>query len=186
MHQTKTMRLRIERWESPMCPLLIVTDHDGVLRAIEFGAHESRMERLLRSHYGDYTLEEGKVPVSLKRALEAYFKGGIDALAEVKTATGGTPFQREVWKTLRTIPAGTTMSYGQLASKVRRKGASRAVGAANGANPIPIVVPCHRVIGADGSLTGFGGGLTNKKWLLDHESRFASAASGAKNPQYLL
>jgi len=104
----------------------------------------------------------------------------------VKTATGGTPFQREVWKTLRTIPAGTTMSYGQLASKVRRKGASRAVGAANGANPIPIVVPCHRVIGADGSLTGFGGGLTNKKWLLDHESRFASAASGAKNPQYLL
>src|SRR5882672_2433331 len=91
MHQTKTLRLRIERWESPMCPLLIVTDHDGVLRAIEFGAHESRMERLLRSHYGDYTLEEGKAPVSLKRALEAYFKGEIDALAEVKTATDGTP-----------------------------------------------------------------------------------------------
>jgi len=169
-----------------MCPLLIVTDQDGVLRAIEFGAHESRMERLLRSHYGDYTLEEGKAPVSLKRALEAYFKGGIDALAEVKTATGGTPFQREVWKALRMIPAGTTMSYGQLARKVGRKGASRAVGAANGVNPIPIVVPCHRVIGADGSLTGFGGGLANKKWLLDHEARFASAVSGAKNPQYLL
>ncbi len=161
-----------------MCSLFIVTDRDGVLRAIEFGAHESRMERLLRNHYGDYTIEEGKTPVLIKRALEAYFKGNIDALAQVKTATGGTPFQREVWKALRTIPAGTTISYGQLARKLGRAGASRAVGAANGANPIPIVVPCHRVIGADGSLTGFGGGLAHKKWLLDHESRFACVASG--------
>lgn len=156
-----------------MCPLLIVTDHDGVLRAIEFGAHESRMERLLHNHYSDYTIQEGQVPDSLKRSLEAYFKGDLDALNQVKTATSGTPFQREVWKALRMIPAGTTISYGQLAGKVGRKGASRAVGAANGANPIPIVVPCHRVIGADGSLTGFGGGLAHKKWLLDHEFRFA-------------
>jgi methylated-DNA-[protein]-cysteine S-methyltransferase len=159
-----------------MCPLLIVTDNHGVLRAIEFGTHESRMERLLRNHYGDYTIQEGRAPDSVKRALEAYFNGDLDALTQVKTATGGTPFQREVWKALRTIPAGTTISYGQLANKVGRKGASRAVGAANGANPIPIVVPCHRVIGADGSLTGFGGGLAHKKWLLNHESRFASLA----------
>jgi methylated-DNA-[protein]-cysteine S-methyltransferase len=137
------------------------------------------MERLLRNHYGDYTIREGQVPDSVKRALGAYFNGNLDALTQVKTATGGTPFQREVWKTLRTIPAGTTISYGQLASKVGRKGASRAVGAANRANPMPIVVPCHRVIGADGSLTGFGGGLAYKKWLLDHESRFASLAAGA-------
>ena len=155
-----------------MCPLLIVTDHDGVLRAIEFGTHQSRMERQLRKHYGDYTIQEGPAPDSLKRALEAYFKGELDALAQVQTATGGTPFQREVWQALRTIPPGTTISYGQLASKLGRKGASRAVGAANGANPVPIVVPCHRVIGADGSLTGFGGGLAHKKWLLEHESRF--------------
>lgn len=153
-----------------MGPLLIVTDNDGVLRAIEFGADESRMERLLRNHYGDYTIQKGQAPDSLKRALEAYFNGELDALVQVKTATGGTPFQREVWKALRTIPAGTTISYGQLARKVGRKGASRAVGAANGANPIPIVVPCHRVIGADGSLTGFGGGLARKKWLLEHEA----------------
>jgi len=174
MSQTETMHLRLERWESPIGQLLIVTDNNGVLRAIEFGVHESRMEHLLRRHYGDYTVREGQTPDSLKRALEAYFNGKIDALANVKTATGGTPFQREVWKALRTIPAGTTISYGQLARKVGRKGASRAVGAANGANPIPIVVPCHRVIGADGSLTGFGGGLANKKWLLEHESRFAA------------
>ncbi len=173
----ETMHLRLERWESPLCPLLIVTDDHDVLRAIEFGAYESRMECLLRNHYGNYTLEEGKAPVSIKQALKAYFNGKIDALAEVKTATGGTPFQREVWKVLRTISPGTTISYGQLARKMGRKGAGRAVGAANGANPIPIVVPCHRVIGADGSLTGFGGGLANKKWLLEHEARFAGAAA---------
>jgi len=158
-----------------MGPLCIVTDGAGVLRAIEFGIHEARMERMLRKHYGNYMIEEGRTPESLKQALVAYFNGKLDALAQVKTATGGTPFQREVWRALRTIPAGTTLSYGQLANKVGRKGASRAVGAANGANPIPIVVPCHRVIGADGSLTGFGGGLANKQWLLEHESRFASA-----------
>lgn len=156
-----------------MCPLLIVTDGDGVLRALEFGEHWSRLEHLLGRHYRNYTIQEGQAPHWLKRALEAYFKGNIDALAHVKTATGGTPFQREVWKALRRIPPGTTISYGQLASKMGRKGASRAVGAANGANPIPIVVPCHRVIGADGSLTGFGGGLAHKQWLLEHESRFA-------------
>ena len=157
-----------------MCPLLIVTNNTGVLRTIEFGDHQSRMNHLLRDHYAHYTLQEGKAPVPLKWALEAYFKGRIDALADVKTATGGTAFQREVWQALRTIPAGSTMSYGQLASKVGRQGASRAVGAANGANPIPIVVPCHRVIGADGSLTGYGGGLAHKKWLLEHEARFSS------------
>jgi methylated-DNA-[protein]-cysteine S-methyltransferase len=110
--------------------------------------------------------------------LAAYFDGNIDGLADVQTATAGTPFQREVWKALRAIPAGTTISYGQLAMNLGRKGASRAVGAANGANPIPIVVPCHRVIGADGSLIGFGSGLPRKQWLLDHEARFAPMAAG--------
>src|SRR5207244_1075492 len=109
------------------------------------------------------------------RALEAYFAGRIDALAEIRTATGGTHFQREVWNALRGIPAGATISYGQLAASLGRAGASRAVGAANGANPIPIVVPCHRVIGANGTLTGYGGGLAHKRWLLDHEATFASA-----------
>jgi methylated-DNA-[protein]-cysteine S-methyltransferase len=159
-----------------MGKLLIVTDDAGALRAIEFGAHESRLERRLRKHYGDCSIQEGQAPNSLKRALAAYFNGDLGALANVKTATGGTPFQRQVWTALRSIPAGSTLSYGQLARKLGRKGASRAVGAANGANPLPIVVPCHRVLGADGSLTGFAGGLAHKKWLLDHESRFASPA----------
>src|SRR5437879_3820911 len=117
------------------------------------------MHRLLREHYGDYRLDEGAAPVSLTRALDEHFAGNLDALADVKTATGGTPFQREVWDALRETPAAITISYGQLAASLGRAGASRAVGAANGANPIAIVVPCHRVIGANGTLTGYGGGL---------------------------
>ena len=173
------MRLQLERWKSPVAMLLLVTDEDGALRGLEFADHESRMSRLLRLHYGAYTLEEGDAPVSITRALDAYFNGDMEALAAIRTATGGTPFQREVWKALRTIPAGTTMSYGQLAAKIGRTGASRAVGAANGANPIAIVVPCHRVIGASGALTGFAGGLPRKRWLLDHENRFAQAPAGS-------
>jgi methylated-DNA-[protein]-cysteine S-methyltransferase len=167
------MRLQLERWESPVSTLFLVTDEDECLRALEFGENEARMRRFLSRDYGEYVLAEGGAPRSLKRALAAYFDGDINALLDVQTATAGTPFQREVWKALRAIPAGTTVSYGQLATKLGRNGASRAVGAANGANPIPIVVPCHRVIGADGSLTGFGSGLPRKQWLLDHERHFA-------------
>jgi len=173
------MHLLLERWASPISSLLLVTDNNGALRALEFAGNEARMLQLLRRYYGDYTLEKGTSPASLKRALKAYFEGDIEALADVQTATAGTPFQRQVWKALRAIPAGTTISYGQLAANLGRKGASRAVGAANGANPIPIVVPCHRVIGADGSLTGFGSGLPRKQWLLNHEARFASIIAHA-------
>ena len=173
-NQTKILHLRVERWKAPICPLLIVTDGEGFLRALEFADHESRLHHLLRGHYGDYTLEEGKMPPPLKHALQAYFEGNADALTKIRTATGGTAFQREVWRALREIPAGTTISYGELAAKIGRAEASRAVGAANGANPIAIVVPCHRVIGADGTLTGYGGGLPNKRWLLEHESRCVS------------
>jgi len=170
------MNLLLEHWAAPICPLLVVTDEDGVLRALEFGDYQARLERLLQDHYGDYQLREGTAPAPLTTALKAYFDGEIEALRDVRTATGGTAFQREVWQALRAIPAGTTVSYGQLAASIGRPGSSRAVGAANGANPIPIVVPCHRVIGANGTLTGFGGGLPRKRWLLDHERRFASVA----------
>ena len=171
------MRLRLEKWISPMSPLLIVTDDDGMLRAVEFGDYESRMDRLLRAHYGKYSLEPRHVPESLINKLRAYFAGELEAIDQIETATGGTAFQKEVWSALRDIAAGTTLSYGQLAGKLNRPGASRAVGAANGANPIPIVVPCHRVIGGNGTLTGYGGGLAHKKWLLDHEARYTPVGS---------
>jgi methylated-DNA-[protein]-cysteine S-methyltransferase len=167
------MRLQLERWKSPMTTLLLVTDDEGMLRALDFAEKEDRMHRLLRLHYGQYTLRSGSIPASVKKALRAYFDGNIDALDEIQVATKGTLFQRKVWKALRDIPSGTTISYGTLATHVGHPSASRAVGAANGANPIGIVVPCHRVIGASGKLTGYAGGLSHKQWLLDHERRYA-------------
>jgi O-6-methylguanine DNA methyltransferase len=172
------MRLQLERFASPVSELLIVTDAEGNLRALDYADYESRMHRLLRLHYGSYTLTAGSTPASIKRALRAYFDGDIEALDVLPTATGGTEFQREVWKGLRAIPAGTTITYGQLATNIGRVGSSRAVGAANGANPIAIVAPCHRVIGANGALTGYAGGLSHKQWLLDHEREHAPILAG--------
>jgi methylated-DNA-[protein]-cysteine S-methyltransferase len=177
------MHLRLEKWASPMSSLLLVTDDNGALRALEFADCEARLHRLLGEHYDCYTLHEGAVPDSLIRILTNYFDGDLEVLTEVQIATGGSPFQREVWQALRAIPPGTTTSYGQLATKLGRSGASRAVGHANGANPIPIVVPCHRVIGADGTLTGYGGGLPRKRWLLDHEARFVLPSAEVHLPQ---
>ena len=170
------MQLRLDRWTSPAGELLLVTDQNGLLCALEFAENEARLCSLVRRYYGDATIEDGPAPASLKHSLKAYFDGDVGAVQKIETAPAGTAFQREVWSALRQIPAGTTMSYGQLAEKLGRKGASRAVGAANGANPIPIVVPCHRVIGADGSLTGFASGLARKRWLLNHEARHRSVA----------
>lgn len=169
------MRLQLERWKSPMTTLLLVTDDEGILRALDFAEKEDRMHRLLRLHYGQYTLRDGAAPASVKNALKAYFDGDVEALDEIEVATNGTTFQRKVWKTLRSISSGTTISYGRLATEVGHPGACRAVGAANGANPIGIVVPCHRVIGASGKLTGYAGGLSHKRWLLDHERRYVMA-----------
>jgi methylated-DNA-[protein]-cysteine S-methyltransferase len=115
-------------------------------------------------------LHESRHDSRARHALEAYFKGEVDAINGLSTATGGTDFQREVWTALRQIPSGTTVSYGALAVKLGRPAAMRAVGLANGANPIAIVNPCHRVIGADSTLTGYGGGLERKRWLLLHEA----------------
>jgi len=179
------MHLQLERRPSPVSPLLIVTDENGMLRAVEFANREERLHRLLREHYGDYTLHQGATPAVIAQAFDAYFEGELDALNGLEVATGGTDFQREVWKALRAIPAGAPTSYGKLAASLGAAKASRAVGAANGANPIAIVVPCHRVIGASGALTGYAGGLERKKWLLDHEARFATTVAGATEPRLL-
>jgi methylated-DNA-[protein]-cysteine S-methyltransferase len=165
------MRFLLEHYESPLAPLFIVTDEEGALRALDFADHESRMHRLLRDHYGDFDLRPGSAPEFVTGSLDAYFGGELNSLDEIRVETGGTSFQRQVWEALRTIPAGTTRSYGEIAASIGRGSASRAVGAANGANPVAIVVPCHRVIGANGSLTGYGGGMPRKRWLLDHECR---------------
>jgi len=169
------MHFQLERWTSPVGTLLLITDETGNLRGLEFEENEARLMRLLRRYYPAHILEEGLAPTEVKRALSTYFAGDTQALGQIPTAMPGTPFQQSVWTALRSIPAGSTTTYGQLAANIGRKGASRAVGAANGANPIPIVVPCHRVIGADGSLTGFASGLDRKQWLLTHERRQTTA-----------
>jgi methylated-DNA-[protein]-cysteine S-methyltransferase len=106
--------------------------------------------------------------------MRAYFAGNLTAIDDLPVATGGTDFQRQVWRALRQIPCGETISYGELARRIDRPAAVRAVGLANGSNPISVVVPCHRVIGSDGSLTGYGGGIERKRWLLTHEQRVAA------------
>ena len=133
------------------------------------------MRRLLRRHYGcDDTLP---VPAStvIRDALDAYFEGDLEALSQIEWETNGSVFQRQVWHALFDIPAGRTMSYAALAAHIGRPAAVRAVGLANGANPVGIVVPCHRVIGANGKLTGYGGGIARKAWLLEHEGAFPQA-----------
>jgi methylated-DNA-[protein]-cysteine S-methyltransferase len=170
-----------ERFNTPTGWMLLLTDPEQRLRSLEWEDKGDRMQRLLRLHYGEagYRLEDSPARTSARLALEAYFAGELEAITPLRTATRGTPLQRAVWSALRNIPAGTTLSYGQLAREIGNPTAVRAVGAANGANPIPVVVPCHRVIGADGSLTGFGGGLERKRWLLEHE---LNAAEGWFSP----
>ncbi len=175
-------RFVVDRVSSPLGPLLLVTDAAGALRTLKFHDQESRMERQMRLHYGTggYTLVEGRAPDTVTAALAAYFDGEIGAIDGIPVHTGGTEFQRVVWAALRRIPAAATTTYSQLATAIGRPRACRAVGLANGANPVGIVVPCHRVIGADGTLTGYGGGVDRKRWLLDHERQWWSEQSTAR------
>jgi methylated-DNA-[protein]-cysteine S-methyltransferase len=165
------MKLILGSYASPTGDMMLVTDQDGYIRIFEWIDHQDRMDRLLARHYKNQQMDvvQGAAPSSIRNALDAYFNGQITALDDLATATGGTDFQKTVWRALRTIPAGVTCSYGDLAAKIGKPKAVRAVGLANGANPIAIIVPCHRVIGANGSLTGYGGGLSRKQWLLTHE-----------------
>jgi methylated-DNA-[protein]-cysteine S-methyltransferase len=147
-------RLRLDRLATPIGEALIVTDEDGRLRAFDWADREAGMARLLRLHYGSRVPEPGAAPRDLKRLLRRYFDGELGCLGAIEWRTAGTKFQRAVWAGLTKIAPGKTLSYGALAAKLGCPTAVRAVGLANGANPISVVVPCHRVIGADGSLTG--------------------------------
>jgi len=159
----------LDRLQTPIGIALLVTDADEVLRALDWEDFEPRMRELLRLQYGAVTLREARSPKTLRAALTGYFKGDLDRLGEIQWRVAGTPFQNKVWNALPKIPAGTTMSYGALAAQLDAPNAMRAVGHANGSNPISVVVPCHRLIGANGSLVKYGGGLQRKRWLLQHE-----------------
>ena len=149
---------------------LTIAAHQGRVCAVWFGG-ESDARQMLSRWYPGQGIERCEDPAGAVGALEAYFTGNLAALDTLPIELHGTPFQQRVWQALRTIPAGTTASYRDIARAIGAASAVRAVGAANGANPIAIVVPCHRIIGSNGSLTGYGGGLDRKRWLLAHEGR---------------
>lgn len=159
--------LTLDRIATPIGTALAVTDEAGVLRAFNWTDYEDQMSVWIARRYPTAARREGAGP--LRRAFDAYFSGQVRAFETVAWEGAGTAFQRKVWETLCTIPAGETLSYGQLAERIGRPTAVRAVGLANGSNPVALIVPCHRVIGSNGSLTGYGGGLPRKRWLLEHE-----------------
>jgi methylated-DNA-[protein]-cysteine S-methyltransferase len=154
--------------DTPIGDMALVA-RDGALLLLEFADAEGRVARERKARFGDHELQPATNPFGLSDVVRDYFAGELHAIDGVLTDGGGTDFERKVWAELRRIPCGQTVSYGAIARTLGDVGLSRAVGTANGRNPIAIVVPCHRVIGADGSMTGYGGGLQRKEWLLRHE-----------------
>lgn len=174
-----------ESFSTPTGRMLLITDAQGAVRAADWFDKEQRMLMLLQRYHrkAAFRLQEITSPTSARRALEAYFDGEFSAIDRLPVATSGTDFQQKVWRALREIPLGEVISYGALATRIGHSNASRAVGLANGSNPVSIIVPCHRVIGANASLTGYGGGLERKRWLLAHEG--VALASSTSQPVQL-
>jgi methylated-DNA-[protein]-cysteine S-methyltransferase len=164
--------LIVDRLPTPIGEMLIVADGEGNLRFSGWMDHEAELRRFLLHQYGEgaFALESSGERLDASHAIRDYFDGNLTAIDGLAVKAQGTAFQHEVWDALRTIACGTTMSYARLAERIGRPKAVRAVGLANGANPIGVVVPCHRVIGANGKLTGYGGGIGRKEWLLRHEA----------------
>jgi|SRR5579859_1513476 len=154
--------------DSPIGTILIVVDGEQ-LCALDYADYESRMMTLLQRRYGPVHLEWKENPYGFSSRIRDYLAGDYRCLDAIPVCTGGTAFQQQVWRALRTIPVGTTMSYSELAAKLGKPTAYRAVGGTNALNPIAIVLPCHRVVGANAALTGYAGGIERKQWLLRHE-----------------
>jgi methylated-DNA-[protein]-cysteine S-methyltransferase len=153
---------------SPIGPLTVAANGSAVC-LLHLGSATAQVRGVIARWYPGETIQQRRDPGGAVSVLKRYFKGDLASLDEVEVELHGTTFQQRVWKALRSVPAGTTASYADLAKRVGAAAAVRAVGAANGANPVAIVLPCHRIIGSNGSLTGYGGGLESKRWLLNHE-----------------
>lgn len=162
--------LTLSRLDSPIGPLALACDDAGAVRGLSFG---DGLTGAMRREYPGAALLEGEAPAAVARAVAAYFDGDRAALTRIdwslEGAAAGDGFQARVWRALAEVPAGVTISYGEMAKRAGEPGAAQAAGTALNRNPIPLILACHRVIGADGSLTGFGGGLGRKEWLLRHE-----------------
>lgn len=155
-------------------PIHMVAD-GGTLIALEFGDVEHRLMPMMRARFGSAPpLEPVDDMTEIAAAIRSYFAGDIRAIDGIATDGGGTEFQQSAWAALRTIPPGEVRTYGEMAALLGRPNAARAVGSANALNPVSLVVPCHRLIGSNGALTGYGGGIERKRWLLAHERRWAT------------
>jgi methylated-DNA-[protein]-cysteine S-methyltransferase len=164
------MNLRMDEIETPIGALRLVASGEA-LCAVGFVDRWDRLLRALEQRFGEVRLLRERNPAGVSARLIAYFAGELPALDGLPVETGGTSFQQKVWAALREIEVGRTASYSEVARAIGSPAAVRAVGAANGSNPISIVIPCHRVIRSDGSLCGYGGGIERKRWLLQHEAR---------------
>jgi methylated-DNA-[protein]-cysteine S-methyltransferase len=163
-------RLLVDRLETPVGTLRLLVTPAGALR--QLGWFDER-----EAPKG-FELVGARDPFGVSTALAEYFAGKVETIDTLAVDGQGTDFQRRVWRALREVPAGSTASYGNIAVRIGSPRAFRAVGAANHDNPIGIVVPCHRIIGKNGALTGYAGGLERKRWLLSHEARHARGACG--------
>ena len=168
--------LRVDEVPSPMGAIVIAVRGEAAC-ALVFEDHWADMEQQLFRRFSEKPRAE-RDPAGISSRVAAYLAGRMDAVADIEVDPGGTPFQRAVWTALRSIPAGTTRSYAQLAAAIGRPTAVRAVGAANGANPVSIIIPCHRVIRSDGDLCGYSGGIERKRWLLAHERKAVGTLAG--------
>ena len=178
------MKLLIDRIESDIGNIVLASDRER-LCALDFEDDEPVVLPRLQRRFPEAQVVEADDPQGFTSCIRAYLAGELHVIDDVPVSTNGTEFQRQVWRALRDIPPGTTTSYGDLASRIGKPTACRAVGLANGRNPVAIVVPCHRVIGADGALTGYGGGLHRKRWLLAHEG-LPMGEARANSPQMAL
>lgn len=168
---TEPVSFFIDRAATPLGEIVVVCDAEGRLCAVDWSDYQERMTTLLNRYFGvgSFTLIPRQDPHGITTALQRYFSGDFLAIQDLAVRPAGTAFQQAVWNALRQIPCGSVASYGEIARTIGRPNAVRAVGLANGSNPVGIVVPCHRVIGSNGALTGYGGGLHRKQWLLAHE-----------------
>ncbi len=163
------MNFQLDRMSTPLGEITFSADEDGNLRTLDW-VDEGRSEIFsLDRFYKNVSIEEKRAPAQLRHAIKGYFEGDVSAIDDIPIALPGTDFQKRVWNCLCDIPVGSVCSYGDIAKKLKNPGAVRAVGMANNANPIAIVVPCHRVIGASGKMVGYGSGIKRKEWLLKHE-----------------
>lgn len=164
------MRLSTSEVASPIGRLALAVDEAGRLRGVSFG---EGLKRAMAREYPGAAMESGETPAALTDALADYFAGDRAALMRIEWAldgaVAGDGFQARVWRALWKVPAGQTLSYGEMARRAGEPGAAQAAGVALNRNPIPLVLACHRVVGADGAMVGFGGGLERKTWLLRHE-----------------